>query len=150
MNQKSEIPPTVGRVLWYWPNGMPHSGIIQDPSQPFRADICYVWPDGRVNLNVCCHNATRFERHQVPIVPTASEETPPQGTPYATWMPFQIGQAKAAERGPQAEQIPLTPPPPAKEPIVRQDLQASAAEDPGHKNDTPAVADTDDDQGGNN
>lgn len=80
------IAPTVGRVVWFWD----HASDGDD--HPMRADICFVNEDGTVNLSVNDHDGNAFpyrrcELHQ------GDAEGCSLPRPFATWMPFQRGQA---------------------------------------------------------
>jgi len=97
------IKPTIGRRLWYWPSQFDQGALANKPSstmtvnptgQPCDAGVCYVHGDRLVNLVVSDHLGTLHQRHSVTLVQNG--ETPPANTGYATWMPYQIGQAKSA------------------------------------------------------
>lgn len=102
----SKIVPTIGRKLYFHPNGMP-GGIPpltqNDPSVPLDATIVYVWPsvaqedpEYSLNLVVFDHAGNMQPMHGIPLVQDG-ETAPDAPHPYAEWMPFQVGQAKAAE-----------------------------------------------------
>lgn len=81
------IQPTVGRVVWYWPDG-------PKVDQPRAAIIASVHSDTCVNLLVIdenggTHGATSVHLHQGGV------SVPP--LPYAEWMPYQKGQAAKTE-----------------------------------------------------
>lgn len=80
------IKPTVGRVVWYL-------DPLSDWSQPQAALVCYVHSDVCVNLAVFDRNGCAVGKTSVPL--HQGEGEPPPG-PHAAWMPFQVGQAKAA------------------------------------------------------
>jgi hypothetical protein len=90
----ARIEPTVGRIVYYWPAQTPEddSIMVDMLDQPCAAQIVCVHPGGRtVNLDVTDHAGG----HHFRVVPLRQEgETFP--LPFAEWMPFQIGQAKAA------------------------------------------------------
>lgn len=83
------IKPTIGRVVWYYPGG--HA----PGAQPLAAIVAHVWSDTCVNLAI-------FDANGVPLPnpPTSvllvqpDNDLPPVGN-YCTWMPYQVGQAKA-------------------------------------------------------
>lgn len=76
------IKPTIGRVVWYYPN--------EDMKQPHTALVAHVWSDRCVNL--ACFNAmgTPYNAESVVLVQEGDDE-PSDG--YCTWMPYQINQA---------------------------------------------------------
>jgi hypothetical protein len=87
------IVPTIGRVVWYFPDGEDDADMTKHSDQPFDAHVCYVWSDFRVNLVVFDHDGTMWTRISVPI------NTAETGSgPHAEWMPYQIGQAKKHEQ----------------------------------------------------
>lgn len=102
----SKIVPTIGRKLYFRPNGMP-SGLPpltqNDPADPLDATIVYVWPsvaqegpEYSLNLVVFDHAGGMQPMSGIPLVQDG-EAAPAAPHPYAEWMPFQVGQAKAAE-----------------------------------------------------
>lgn len=92
------ILPTVGRKVWFFPNGCtnlhsyPH---CIDKTMPMDATITFPWSDRMVNLQVIDHIGQVHAFNNVHLVQPADDVYEP-GTPYATWMPFQVGQARAA------------------------------------------------------
>lgn len=92
--------PTVGRVVWYRPNGFDlsvrnlpaHAGEI---AQPMMAQVVYVWNDRSVNLIVTDHTGIQWPRSSV-LLMQGDETYTPRGA-YAEWMPYQKGQAAKAE-----------------------------------------------------
>ena len=90
------IPPTVGRVLWLW--NAP--GVTLSDVQPFDAHIVFVWNDRLINVGYHDHTGDTFklscvELRQEPLAegrPDCHDKCTP---PYAVWMPYQVGQAKA-------------------------------------------------------
>ena len=79
------IYPTIGRVVW----------VVQKwQDQPQAALITYVHNENTVNV-------VAFDRAGVPAgiqglhLKQSADEQPP--TPYAEWMPYQVGQAKRHE-----------------------------------------------------
>lgn len=54
------ITPTIGRKVWFWPNGMKstEAGLINvlTEKQPLDATIVCVWGDRMVNLGVTDHD----------------------------------------------------------------------------------------------
>lgn len=96
MNQPI-IPPTIGRKVWFRPNGAAHlNGAIYAnhmPSQPMDATIVCVWGERMVNLAVLDHDGGMHSVRSVPLVQPG--DPIPQGF-YCEWMPFQVGQAAKA------------------------------------------------------
>lgn len=93
------IQPTIGRRVWFWPNGVASlsngarlSVINSTPLQPLDAGVVYVWSDRMVNLDVTDHYG---HHHQATSVPLLQDDDPvPTTGAYATWMPYQASQAK--------------------------------------------------------
>jgi hypothetical protein len=80
------IKPTIGRVVWYWPKNYPGD-------QQFAAIVCYVWSDELVNLSVFDSNGNQFGLASVKLYQGEGEKPTED---FAEWMPYQVGQAKAA------------------------------------------------------
>lgn len=91
------IKPTIGRVVWAF---RPYH--TSDPAQPETAQIVYVHNDRLVNIAGFDHQGHPFKHTSVPLV--QENEPKPEGI-FVTWMPFQIGQARA-----QAAETPVPPP----------------------------------------
>lgn len=102
------IKPTTSRKVWFYTNGQdlikshPVSAdepvrhiVAVDESQPLDATIAYVWSDTMVNLRVTDQNGNDYAVTSVLFV-QADEAKPPRGQCFATWMPYQVGQAKLA------------------------------------------------------
>lgn len=111
------IPPTVGRRVHVW--GKEGCGLTcLDPEQPFDGGIIFVHPDGKVNVSVTDHVGMQTTMQRLPI--SDPDEGNRQGYDgagtlqnYATWMPFQVGQAKAqvgAAAVKAVGQLPSSPP----------------------------------------
>jgi hypothetical protein len=83
------IIPSIGRVVWYW-----HNGTAQQDrgEQPFAALVTYVHSDICVNLVVFDPNGNPASKTSVRL---AQEGDKDLGGPFASWMPYQLGQAKA-------------------------------------------------------
>jgi hypothetical protein len=87
------IEPTVGRVVWYYPEGAdrgPHPG-----EQPLSAQIAHVNEDGTVNLGVLDSLGVHFSKQNVVLIQDGDER--PDGC-FAEWMPYQKGQAAKTEQ----------------------------------------------------
>ena len=82
------IKPTVGRVVWFYPQ----KGNGPDPQgQPLAAVIAHVWGDEMVNLMVIDANGVPSSETSVSLF---QGEGPRPEARFCEWMPFQIGQAK--------------------------------------------------------
>lgn len=90
------IMPTVGRKVWFFPNGACfHSEpYCINRDVPMDADVVFVWGERMVNLTVKDHIGQVHAFTSVTMLQPGDEI--PAGGAYARWMPFQIGQAKAA------------------------------------------------------
>ena len=84
------IKPTVGRVMWYWPEKSKRG------DQPLCALVCYVHDDNMVNLAAFNPDGSNGSTLRVPIVQDGSPYTAGD-SPYAEWMPYQKGQAAKTE-----------------------------------------------------
>lgn len=80
------IKPTIGRVVWFWPD------IKNENNQPLAAVVAHVWSDTCVNLAVFDANGFASSRTSVLL---HQEGSPQPSACFAEWMPYQIGQAKA-------------------------------------------------------
>ena len=87
------IPPSVGRVVWFWDQ----VATGDEPEQPMRADICHVNADGSINLSVNDHIGKQFTYLQCALHQgDAAGCSLPR--PFATWMPYQKGQAAKSDQ----------------------------------------------------
>lgn len=92
------IKPTVGRVLHFFPSTLYMAGrklAFGDPSQPLAAVIAYVHSDTMVNLTVWDQNGLQFSVCSVPLIQEG--DLKPLGSFFASWMPYQKGQAAKTE-----------------------------------------------------
>jgi hypothetical protein len=87
-----KIDPTVGRVVWFWPDVSEHIDSV--PGEPLRADICAVNADGTVNLSVNSSRGNQQPRLNVMLV--QPDEPKPEHS-FCAWMPYQKGQAAKTE-----------------------------------------------------
>lgn len=85
------IPPTVGRKVWFWKNGsQPNVGQAED------ATIVFVHGDRLVNLFVVSPNGVARGETSIPLLQPGDERDQAfENGPFAEWMPFQKGQARA-------------------------------------------------------
>lgn len=90
------IKPSIGRRVWYWPSDSDRTTMTaSDPKQPCDSGIAYVHGDRLVNLSVADHNGVMHRRTSVQLL--QDDDAPPSsGGGYAQWMPYQVGQSKAA------------------------------------------------------
>lgn len=98
------IKPTVGRVVWFYPAGH------QEGEQPLAAIIAHVWSDTCVNLAIFCRNGSPLPNPPTSILLVQEGNERPSGGHYCTWMPYQIGQAKAQEADAPKVHNPPRPP----------------------------------------
>lgn len=85
----TQIKPTIGRVVWFYPHGH------REGSLPHAAMIAFVHSDSLVNLGVLDPNGRSYNETSVSLIQDG--DPAPDSGRYATWMPFQIGQAKQTE-----------------------------------------------------
>lgn len=88
----SSITPTIGRKVWLW-----HSDALQvrDDQQAFDAEVVFVHPNGGVSVVYRTHYGVQYFLPHVPLLdPTDDDEHGNSKEPYATWMPYQVGQAR--------------------------------------------------------
>jgi hypothetical protein len=89
------IKPTVGRVVWYYPNGA--VGWPQQfpghEAEPMAAVIAFVHNDATINLHAIDPHGAASALDSVLLL-QEGETKPAPGMGYATWMPYQIEMAK--------------------------------------------------------
>lgn len=85
------IQPTVGRVVWIRNRLGPEVG----DQQPEGAMIAYVHGGRAINVGGFDHNGSPFALTSLRLR-QPEDLPPPDGSPYAEWMPFQQGQTVAA------------------------------------------------------
>lgn len=91
--------PTIGRIVHLHLNGCSSPSpapVTKSADVPFQATIVYVWGPSLVNLAYHDHNGNPGRLTSAMLL-QPGDTYPPcgGGTPYATWMPYQV--AKAAE-----------------------------------------------------
>lgn len=92
------IEPTIGRRVWFWPNGTNGVPIVHGGEpQACDAGVAYVWNPRLVNLTVAGHDGSMHARTSVPLL--QDDDPVPALGAYATWMPYQKGQAAKTEAG---------------------------------------------------
>ena len=90
----SQITPTPGRIIWFTPGN--NDGITRNGAEPLAAIVAGVLADGTVNLAVFDARGNLSQRHAVEIVDADAANVPVNG--FASWMPYQLGQAAKTER----------------------------------------------------
>jgi len=103
----STIKPTIGRKVWLWlgqgdydPNGVGAAFSVMDRAQAFDATVAFVHTDGTVNLGVLDHAGQPCSFARMRLYDPDPENCHGQHEfGYATWMPYQVGQAKAQAIG---------------------------------------------------
>lgn len=90
------IEPTIGRRVWFYPNGItaPHFACCS-AEQPMDAGVVYVWNDRMVNLDIADHYGNHVPMSSVKLL--QDDDPVPTSGAYATWMPYQKGQAAKVE-----------------------------------------------------
>lgn len=88
--EQAIIPPTPGRVVWYYPAG--HDTIARLYEQPLAGHVAAVWHDRMVNLMVIDAYGNPQQRGSVKLVQPGDPE-PEAGEAHARWIPYQLGQA---------------------------------------------------------
>ncbi len=84
------IKPTVGRVVWFWPEPPKTSAC-----QPCSAQVAFVHSDRMINVGGFDHNGKPIAATSVPLL--QDEDFPPAHGPYACWMPYQKAVASGAQ-----------------------------------------------------
>ncbi|BEP44035.1 Gp49 family protein [Variovorax sp. V15] len=90
------IPPTVGRVVWFYPSLLTGEAGFASPKgdTPLAAIIAHVWSDTLLNLAVFDANGASHSRTSVRLIHEDLTADRPSEA-FCMWMPFQKGQAKA-------------------------------------------------------
>lgn len=82
------IPPSVGRVLLYYPPG------ITPPAQPHPAIVSHVHSDTCVNVAIFDGNGRPYMTPPTSVLLVQPGQEPPAGGHYCVWMEFQVAQAR--------------------------------------------------------
>lgn len=94
------ITPTVGRVVWFYKDGKPHT------EQPYAAIVTYVHSDTMINVVAFDYNGVSFGETSVLLIQDEGSYGNPGGGSWACWMPYQKGQAAKTEQLLAAQQLP--------------------------------------------
>lgn len=88
------ITPTIGRVVWFTP--AVHSDPRHDVKQPLVGLVTYVWGDRCINLTAFDQNGVSIGGQcSVPLL--QDDDAKPETGYFASWMPYQKGQAAKTE-----------------------------------------------------
>lgn len=93
----SSITPTIGRKVYFWSSEQFAAEVGAepvDPKQAYDATIVFVHPSGNVNLQVVCHAGDSGFVEDCPLRDPSEGDEHGGEEDYATWMPYQVGQAK--------------------------------------------------------
>jgi hypothetical protein len=118
------ITPTVGRIVWFYAaSNAAEAGFCRPfEGEPLPAIIARVWENRTVNLTVFDANGVPHPRTSVPLV--QGDDPAPEHGFYATWMPYQIGQAKKHAEEAAAGAEPKTPAGDASEATIEREIRA--------------------------
>ncbi len=86
------IQPSIGRVVWFQPA---KEADALEAEQPNAALVVYVWGDRMVNLVVFDSNGN--SRGETSVTLLQDDDVPNAYGRFASWMPYQVGQAKKHE-----------------------------------------------------
>lgn len=89
----SKILPTVGRSLWLTVVNPGSSGLAVIPGQPLCAQIAAVHSNDNIAIGFLDATGKHHDMASVPLMQDG--EPTPGGEFYCTWIPFQVGQARA-------------------------------------------------------
>lgn len=90
------IIPTVGRVVWFWPNAK-EPGYVTGGLQPLIGLIAHVHNDRLVNLAVFDANGTPLKSPVTSCKLLQEDDLKPDVGSFCSWMPYQKGQAAKTE-----------------------------------------------------
>ena len=94
------IKPTIGRIVWYYPNGYPlgDGERTVSLSEPRAAIIVKVWSDRMVNLGFWDPNGDTGAATSVQLV-QPGDPPPNCGVGFCEWLPYQIKKPTDSESG---------------------------------------------------
>lgn len=89
----SSITPTIGRKVWYWTT---NASRVRNSTQGIDATVIFIGDDDLVDLQCVDHHGEPFIAQNIVLGDYLDEGDPPvHGVDnFATWMPYQMGQAK--------------------------------------------------------
>lgn len=85
------IPPSIGRVVWYYPRGKEQ---VEAKEQPHSAQIAYVHSVGLINIGYLDSSGNAKNATSVRLIQEG--DLYPEGG-FCCWMPYQLGQAAKTE-----------------------------------------------------
>lgn len=88
------IVPTIGRQVWFHPCPVAAGVMTLWSEQPCAATVIHVRDERCVNLSVFDHVGKRHVFTAVTLL--QDDDVVPADANYAEWMPYQVGQARAA------------------------------------------------------
>lgn len=139
----TRIIPTVGRKLYFEPNGAQGPDHRMD-NQPIDATVLWVAPlaDGetgpyKLNLFTIDHSGFQAVKLGVPLIQAPYDQPLDKGTAYCYWMPYQVSQAKPVEGEKGATEVP-------EQSSVAESTQSTAPATPAPTADAPSVASAND------
>lgn len=92
---KGDIKPVPGRMIHFYPAASSSFNEGRE-GQPLAAVVAHVNPDQTVNLCAFSVTGTPIAVQSVRVV-QASDDFKDDGSQYARWMPYQVGQAQKTE-----------------------------------------------------
>jgi len=94
----NSIEPTVGRMVWFRPNGMQSTQLqLLDEDTPCAAIVTYVFSTRRIRVAVFGHDGAHFHAGGSVTLRQPGDGEPAAPQPYCEWMPYQKGQAAKTE-----------------------------------------------------
>jgi hypothetical protein len=85
------IKPTIGRVVWFYPDG---TASRDAGEQPNSAMVAFVHNDRLINIGYLDHNGLPRHATSQRLLQEGDDEPSSPTAPFCCWMPFQVGQAK--------------------------------------------------------
>ncbi len=84
------IKPTIGRIVWYIPDGNEGESFEYYSDQPCMAQVTYVHADDVINILVTDHEGNQHPMAGVGLIDCYSDSSPG----HCEWMPYQKNQAE--------------------------------------------------------
>lgn len=127
----ASITPTIGRRVWYFASANEKRWSMlpfhKYGDGPLDAGIAHVNEDGTVNLSVSDSAGNQHARQNVLFIDNDQTPMPSDGCAYATWMPFQLGQARATQPAQAIEQQNVPPLPQVSSPPLAPEAAPAPA-----------------------